>query len=213
MSIADIGSLATTSNMSPGTMASSALRAFKTGNGHSNPVKSNVVFGWLSNMASRYSGLPTLEQEMSLLTKLSFTGNVDSLLLRPLRDGGFEKAPHGNMQLAFSGPVGDCHRGELRKSDSRTLALHKRGIDIRNVRQVTIVSREELAALAQRLEVPHIEASWIGANIVAAFHTPAVSVSRHTCGRHGKPALFANCRIRWCSLPASEATAGQTGDA
>ncbi len=103
---------------------------------------------------------------MTLHTKLKFEGKVESLLLRPLRDGGFEKSPTGTMQLAFSGPVGDCHRGETRKSDSRTLALYKRGIDIRNVRQVTILSVEELDDVARALEVPKVDPSWFGANIV-----------------------------------------------
>jgi hypothetical protein len=103
---------------------------------------------------------------MALLNKLKFSGKVESLLLRPLRDAGFEKSPTGTMQLAFSGPVGDCHRGDTRKSDSRTMALYKRGIDIRNVRQVTILSLEEMADVARALKIPKVEPSWFGANIV-----------------------------------------------
>jgi hypothetical protein len=105
---------------------------------------------------------------MTLLTKLKFQGKVESLLLRPTRDTGFEKSPTGTMQLAFSGPVGDCHRGETRKSDSRTLPLYKRGLDIRNVRQVTILSVEELADIAKALGIDAVDPSWFGANMVVS---------------------------------------------
>ncbi len=103
---------------------------------------------------------------MALLTKLSFTGTVTQLLLRPSRDGGFEKAQTGVIRLTLDGPAGDCHTGGTRKSDVRTLALYKRNIDIRNVRQITILSEEELAGVARTLAIPEVKAEWVGANMV-----------------------------------------------
>ena len=103
---------------------------------------------------------------MALLTRLKITGTVTQLLLRASRDGGFEKTPTGEMDLTFAGPHDDCHAGLTRKSDSRTLALYKRNIDIRNVRQVTVLSEEELADVASALGVPVIKPEWFGANIV-----------------------------------------------
>jgi hypothetical protein len=103
---------------------------------------------------------------MALLTKLKLTGEITQLLLRPSRDDGFEKSPAGEIALTLDGPVGDCHTGATRKSDSRTLVLYKRKIDIRNVRQLTIVSEEELAEIATSLGVPEVRPEWIGANIV-----------------------------------------------
>ena len=103
---------------------------------------------------------------MPLLTKLKFTGKVESLLLRASRDGGFEKSKTGEIMLTLDGPVGDCHTGPSRKSDSRTLALYKRGLDIRNVRQLTLLSVEELAAIAEALSIDHVDPSWFGANMV-----------------------------------------------
>jgi MOSC domain len=103
---------------------------------------------------------------MPLLTRLSLTGEVTQLLLRPSRASGFEKARTGRLALTLDGPVGDCHTGATRKSDSRTLPLYKRNIDIRNVRQITILSEEELAAIAQALSIPEVKAEWLGANMV-----------------------------------------------
>lgn len=103
---------------------------------------------------------------MALLNKLPITGTVAALLLQADRGAGLEKHPVRSLRLTFAGPEGDCHAGLTREADSRTLALYKRGTEIRNVRQVTIVSEEELAEIAIALGVPVIEPSWFGANIV-----------------------------------------------
>lgn len=103
---------------------------------------------------------------MPLMTILPFRGRVETLLSRASRNTGFEKAPTRTLRLLFSGPEGDCHGGETRKSDVRTLQLYKRDTDIRNVRQVTILAQEELAEIALRLSIPAIDPSWFGANMV-----------------------------------------------
>jgi hypothetical protein len=103
---------------------------------------------------------------MALLTRLTLKATVTQLLLRPSRDGGFEKSPTGKITLTLEGPVGDCHAGATRKSDSRTLALYKRNIDIRNVRQITILSEEELVDIATALAIPEVRPEWLGANMV-----------------------------------------------
>jgi MOSC domain len=103
---------------------------------------------------------------MALLTILPFQGRVTQVLSRPSRDKGFEKAETNNLRLLFSGPEGDCHTGLTRRSDSRTLPLYKRDVDIRNVRQITILAEEELDEIARRLAIPAIDPSWFGANMV-----------------------------------------------
>ena len=105
---------------------------------------------------------------MALLTKLPFQGKVEALLSRPSRETGFEKSPTGKLSLKFSGPEDDCHTGFTRAADVRTLALYKRDTEIRNVRQLTVLSVEELADIASVLGIPKIEPSWFGANIVVS---------------------------------------------
>jgi MOSC domain len=102
---------------------------------------------------------------MPLLTKLKISGCVKQIHARPDRKTGFEKPATGVLALSFEGPD-DCHSGLTRKSDSRTLALYKRGIDIRNVRQLTLVSDEELADIAMNAGIPAIQPEWFGCNIV-----------------------------------------------
>ena len=103
---------------------------------------------------------------MALQSKAGFKGKVEQLYSRASRADGFDKAPSGIMNLLFSGPAGDCHTGLTRASDSRTLLLYPRNTDIRNVRQITIVSPDELQDIAQALGVSHIDPIWLGANML-----------------------------------------------
>jgi hypothetical protein len=107
------------------------------------------------------------QNQMTLLNILPFQGKVESLLTRASRDEGFVKAKTGKLALGFAGPD-DCHAGVTRKSDSRTLPLYKRNLDIRNVRQLTILSIEELADMAKRLNIPAVEPEWLGANMLVS---------------------------------------------
>jgi len=104
---------------------------------------------------------------MTLLNVLSFQGKVENLLTRASRDEGFVKTQTGTLSLTFAGPD-DCHAGLTRKSDVRTLPLYKRNIDIRNVRQLTLLSVEELADMATRLAIPTVEPEWLGANMLVS---------------------------------------------
>ncbi len=103
---------------------------------------------------------------MALQRRAGFEGKVEQLYARASRADGFEKANSGTLNLLFSGPEGDCHTGLTRASDSRTLLLYPRNTEIRNVRQITIVSPEELQAIAKALGVSHIDSSWLGANML-----------------------------------------------
>ncbi|MDE2444955.1 MAG: MOSC domain-containing protein [Alphaproteobacteria bacterium] len=105
---------------------------------------------------------------MALLTKLSFQGKVEMLLRRQSRDQGFEKQHCDRLSLLLSGPEGDCHTGLTRLSDSRTLLTYKRNTVIRNVRQMTIISQEEMEDVARAMNLPEMNATWLGANLVTS---------------------------------------------
>jgi hypothetical protein len=101
-----------------------------------------------------------------LMTKLSGLGRVTQLLARASRRDGFEKSAVHHLDMTFAGIVGDCHGGLTRKSDSRTLKQYARDTDIRNVRQATLLSVEELQDIAASMKLPQVAASWLGANLV-----------------------------------------------
>jgi hypothetical protein len=95
-------------------------------------------------------------------------GQTRKLLLSADRDAGLEKSEVSQLELLFSGIKGDFHSGLTRKSDVRTIRQYPRDTDIRNVRQLTLVSEEELAEIAGLMGIPEMKAEWLGANIVTS---------------------------------------------
>ena len=91
-----------------------------------------------------------------LLSKAPFAGRTRKLLLSGNRDVGLEKAEVPRLELLFSGIKGDMHSGLTRKSDVRTIKQYARDTDIRNVRQLTIVSEEELVEIADLMGIPDL---------------------------------------------------------
>ena len=88
------------------------------------------------------------------------------------------------LTLDFAGIVGDYHAGLTRRSTSRE-PWYARGTEIRNDRQVTIVSPDELAEVAALMELAEIAPSWIGANLVLS------GIAGLTLLPHGTKLLFA----------------------
>jgi hypothetical protein len=105
---------------------------------------------------------------LSVVVKTKIIGRVEQLLSAANRDDGFEKQQRQSIKLLLTGPEGDCHTGETRLSDSRTLQTYKRNTVIRNVRQITLISAEEMAEVAAAMELPQMNASWLGANILTS---------------------------------------------
>lgn len=76
-----------------------------------------------------------------------------------------ESRPDPLIVATFDGILRDRHFGAIRRTGARE-KLHPYGTEIRNARQVSIVSREDLAMIAERLDIPHVEPEWLGANVV-----------------------------------------------
>jgi hypothetical protein len=70
------------------------------------------------------------------------------------------------MPLGFAGFAGEVHAGLTRPSCSRVLKQHPRGTEIRNVRQLCVVSAEEMAAVARDMGLRAMDYAWVGASLV-----------------------------------------------
>ncbi|MDH7489641.1 MAG: MOSC domain-containing protein [Anaerolineae bacterium] len=68
-------------------------------------------------------------------------------------------------RVTWEGFAGDRHAGLTRPSDGRT-PHYPRGTEIRNSRQVSIVSAEELAEIAAAMGLESILPEWLGANLL-----------------------------------------------
>lgn len=78
---------------------------------------------------------------------------------------GFVTAPVETLSLTFEGIPGDRHAGFTRPSGGRE-PWYTRGTEIRNERQITILSPDDLAEAAKGMEIDRIEPEWIGGNIL-----------------------------------------------
>lgn len=74
--------------------------------------------------------------------------------------------PLQTMDLGFDGPSGESHGGSIRLSCSRVLDLYPRNTPIRNTRQMSILSVEELDLIAADMGLPGLDPGLLGASMV-----------------------------------------------
>jgi len=78
---------------------------------------------------------------------------------------GFQTPEVASLTVELDGIAGSRHRGWAGRADARVPYL-PRGTPIRNTRHITLVSSEDLAEAARRLDIPRIDPRWIGANLL-----------------------------------------------
>lgn len=93
---------------------------------------------------------------------MSLTAQVTALYVGSIP--GLEKVSQSSLEVKLEGIVGDKHGGFIRGADSRNRE-YPRASPMRNDRQWSAVSPEELAVIARNLGVPKVEAGWVGANL------------------------------------------------
>ena len=83
-------------------------------------------------------------------------------------DGGeYVTRTVSELALTFEGIKGDRHAGFLRTADART-PWHRRGTPIANTRQLSLVSLEECAEIAELLGLDEVDPALLGANVVVS---------------------------------------------
>ena len=106
---------------------------------------------------------------------------------------------------SFAGVAGELHGGLTRESCSRVLGQYPRGTEIRNVRQFSVLSAEELALIAGAMGLAALDPSLLGASLVIAgipdfTHLPPSSRLQFD----GGATLVVDMENRPCTLPAKE---------
>ena len=81
------------------------------------------------------------------------------------RESSLRSSECGDLRVSFSGIEGESHSGLTRPACVRVEALYDSGTEIRNTRQITIVSEEELAVIAAEMGLNRIDPGLLGANI------------------------------------------------
>lgn len=105
---------------------------------------------------------------MPALVPTSFAGKVVWLGAQPepVERLVIRAVPVAEMALSFAGYAGESHAGLTRPACSRVKAQHPRDTEIRNVRQLAVVSAEEMAEVAAKLGLEAMNYAWVGASLV-----------------------------------------------
>ncbi|MFW8596189.1 MOSC domain-containing protein [Cribrihabitans neustonicus] len=148
---------------------------------------------------------------MPVLRQTDYIARITWLGQAPAGEG-LRSRPADQLEIGFDGLAGARHQGGTAPSCSRVKNLHPRGTEIRNSRQLSLLSAEELAQIAARMELGALDPALVGANIVLGG---IPDFSRVPPGaRLQAPdgaTLTVNLENRPCVLPAREIEAEHPG--
>jgi hypothetical protein len=73
-----------------------------------------------------------------------------------------------SVAVSYAGLEGESHSGLVRSSCVRVRHQYPQGTEIRNTRQISIVSIEELAEIAATMGIAELQPEWLGANLLVS---------------------------------------------
>ncbi|MES0196221.1 MOSC domain-containing protein [Mesorhizobium sp. M0011] len=106
---------------------------------------------------------PEAEKPTEIIPARKLAARAAALYVAPADH--FQTRPVDELRLGFDGISGDFHAGPTRRSGGRE-PWYPRGTEIRNERQISIIAADELAIVAERMDLTEIKPEWIGANLV-----------------------------------------------
>ena len=149
---------------------------------------------------------------MPALKPTAFAATIAWLGSVPDRAAGLPSAPRETLRLTFAGPEGEAHGGLTRPSCSRVLGQYPRGTTIRNTRQVSVLSEEEIAQISAAMGLPALDPALMGATLVLRGMpdlTLLPPASRLIA--EGGASLVVDMENRPCTLPARPIEAAHPG--
>ena len=141
---------------------------------------------------------------MPALIPTDFAARIIWLGVVPDREAALRSRPVEAVAVGFGGFEGEAHGGATRPSCSRVTALHPRGTEIRNTRQIAVVSAEEMGEVAAAMGLAAFDPAWAGASMVLEglpdlSHLPPSSRLQAP----GGTTLVVDMGNRSCHLPAA----------
>jgi MOSC domain-containing protein YiiM len=164
-------------------------------------------------VAADLSSMSNLEEiVMPALALTDIIGAVVWIGYVPDRSAALTSVSVEKTQLTFAGMPEEAHGGETRPSCTRVRSQYPPGTEIRNVRQLSVVSAEELAEIAadcglQTLNPAHIGASLVIKGIADFTHLPPSSRLQFSDGS----SIVVDMANRPCHLPAKPINADHPG--
>jgi len=149
---------------------------------------------------------------MPTVKRTEFTGVVEWLGMAAAGQESLCSTALQAMALGFDGLSGARHQGENRGSCVRVKNLYPEGTEIRNVRQLTILSAEELAGISAEIGLEAVDPGLIGASIILRgipdfTHVPPAARLQGPSG----VTLTIDMENRPCVYPAQEIEAENQG--
>ena len=148
--------------------------------------------------------MPTLI-ETEFLGEITWLGHVSA-------GDGLRAKSVEQLILGFEGDAGARHAGGNRLSCVRVKNLYPQGTEIRNVRQLTILSEEELALIAAEMGLEAVDPCHLGVSIVVrgipdfTFIPPSSRLQGP-----GGATVVADMENRPCIFPGKEIELDHTG--
>jgi hypothetical protein len=149
---------------------------------------------------------------MPALAPTQIYGEVVWIGTVPDRDASLRSTPTQEALLTYAGIPGEAHGGLTRPACVRVRSQYPKDTEIRNVRQLSVMSAEELAEVAadcglDAFNPEHIGASLVFAGIPDFTHLPPSSRLQFPDGS----AIVVDMENRPCHLPAKPINADHPG--
>ena len=91
---------------------------------------------------------------------------AEVILVNSTPDEDLSSSRVKSVDVTYQGFQDESHSGLVRKACVRVRNMYAEGTEIRNTRQISILSFEELAKIAENMGVSHLEPEWVGANLL-----------------------------------------------
>ena len=103
---------------------------------------------------------------MPALMPTEYTARITWLGRVVAENGTMRSEPLDEAMAVFGGFVGESHFGVTRPSCVRVRSQHKQGTTINNVRQLSVMSAEEIAHIAEKMGLENINPTLLGASLI-----------------------------------------------
>jgi len=96
----------------------------------------------------------------------SLDARTEVILVNSTPDEDLSSSRVESAEVTYQGFQDESHSGLVRKACIRVRNMYAEGTEIRNTRQISILSSEELARIADNMGVSNLEPEWVGANLM-----------------------------------------------
>ncbi len=148
---------------------------------------------------------------MPILKRTPYTGRITFLGRMAHSRDPIHAEPCDTLTASFAGIEGETHAGLTVPSCTRMRDLYTPGTMIANTRQVSILSAEELAQIAEKMGLPALSPSLLGATIVISGLPDLSYIPPGSRLQGASATLVVNLNNRPCTIPSKAIEAAHPG--